>query len=599
LERRRRERTKQSRKTALEAFRRDPVGYAQRVLRVEWWDKQKEIARAIVEHRKVFVQASHDVGKTFLSGGIVNWHFDCFNPGKTLTTAPTQHQVIDLTWGEVRSQRRTKPRLLPKAPRIESYTASGELDPNHYASGYTARDANAFQGVHEEHVLIIFEEAVGVGAEFWLAAEGMLSSGADNKWLAIMNPTDTGSAAYQYLLEGGWEVITVSALEHPNLLAELMGWPKPFPKAISLEAVQEHLAKWCTRVEAGDTRVGDFCWPYELVDCGLREARIRGDRERIEFLEAQRIALAEHWESRGGLVSWHRPGPLFESRVLGRWPSQSIDSVWSQAAWEAAITPHPELQEEELRSPIEIGCDVAWQGDDYTAFHVRRGPVSLHHEEHNGWSPYQSAGRLKGLAQQFAQVSGQDARKIVVKIDDDGVGNAVVQLKENYNFQGLSAALGALEPENYPNRRSEMWFAVAERAAGNRLDLSRLSPGTLKELRRQAMAPKWTVDSQGRRVVERKPETKNRIKRSPDDMDALNLAYAPSDETEPAIVLLRITSDEGVGIDSGEWGHKSLVESGRHLSTGEIKCHNCGFEYTAEMASIWHCPECKHPRRNR
>jgi len=35
------------------------------------------------------------------------------------------------------------------------------------------------------------------------------------------------------------------------------------------------------------------------------------------------------------------------------------------------------------------------------------------------------------------------------------------------------------------------------------------------------------VDSQGRRVVEPKDDTKKRIKRSPDDMDALNLAYAP------------------------------------------------------------------------
>ncbi|HKV42544.1 MAG TPA: hypothetical protein VJX67_25305 [Blastocatellia bacterium] len=43
------------------------------------------------------------------------------------------------------------------------------------------------------------------------------------------------------------------------------------------------------------------------------------------------------------------------------------------------------------------------------------------------------------------------------------------------------------------------------------------------------MTPKWALDSAGRRVIEKKEVTKKRIKRSPDDADALNLAYAPGD----------------------------------------------------------------------
>jgi hypothetical protein len=40
------------------------------------------------------------------------------------------------------------------------------------------------------------------------------------------------------------------------------------------------------------------------------------------------------------------------------------------------------------------------------------------------------------------------------------------------------------------------------------------------------MAPTWKLDSDGRRVVEPKDKTKERIKRSPDDVDGMNLAYA-------------------------------------------------------------------------
>jgi hypothetical protein len=60
------------------------------------------------------------------------------------------------------------------------------------------------------------------------------------------------------------------------------------------------------------------------------------------------------------------------------------------------------------------------------------------------------------------------------------------------------------------------------------LDLSRLSVASLSLLRRQVIAPTYRLDSQGRRVVEAKADTKRRLGRSPDDADALNLAFALS-----------------------------------------------------------------------
>jgi hypothetical protein len=51
----------------------------------------------------------------------------------------------------------------------------------------------------------------------------------------------------------------------------------------------------------------------------------------------------------------------------------------------------------------------------------------------------------------------------------------------------------------------------------------------LHRLRSQAIAPTCKPDMAGRRVVERKEETKKKIGRSPDDMDAVNLAHVPWD----------------------------------------------------------------------
>ena len=61
-------------------YRLDPEMYAEQVLQVRWWAKQVEVAQALLDHKRVFVKASHSVGKSFLAGGLVNWFFDCFRP---------------------------------------------------------------------------------------------------------------------------------------------------------------------------------------------------------------------------------------------------------------------------------------------------------------------------------------------------------------------------------------------------------------------------------------------------------------------------------------------------------------------------------------
>lgn len=455
---------------------RDPCVYAASVLGVHWWSKQQEIANALMRHKRVLVKASHGVGKTHLAAGLVNWHYDLFDPGETLTTAPTVRQVTDVLWKEVRRQRKGRQGLLPKEPRMESSA-------DHYALGYTASDSESFQGRHSDRMLIVFDECVGVEAGFWNASEGMMSGGQSAYHLAICNPTDTSSRAYEEEQKGKFHVMTISALDHPNIAAELAGEPAPYPNAVRLQWVQDRVREWCEPLAQGDHQAGDIEWPPQSG-------------------------------------KWHRPGPLFESRVLGRWPSQGSTSVWTEAIWEYAIK-----QQAIPEEPVEIGCDVARFGDDYTTIIVRRGACALHHETHNGWDTARTAGRLKQLCGQYAG-EGEDPRRVCVKIDDDGVGGGVTDQADGYRFFGCSGANRALEPAGYPNRRSEVWFVGAQLAGDNRMDLSRLSDDVRLLLRRQAMAPTWKVDSQGRRVVEPKGDTKKRLGRSPDDMDALNLAYA-------------------------------------------------------------------------
>ena len=120
-------------------------------------------------------------------------------------------------------------------------------------------------------------------------------------------------------------------------------------------------------------------------------------------------------------------------------------------------------------------------------------------------------------------------------MDDTGVGGGVTdRLKEQGEpVMPINVGEKASDPERYPDLRSELWFMMAERAKEGRLDTSRIPERERSSLEAQLTAPKYKLDSSGRRVVEKKSETKKRLGRSPDDADAVILAFAPAMKRQP------------------------------------------------------------------
>lgn len=469
-------------------YRYDPEGYARDVLKVSWWSKQVEIANALCRPPyRVLVKASHSIGKSMAAGGLVNWWYDTRKPGVCLTTAPTARQVRDVLWKEVRRQRAGRAGFPgPKIPRLEDA-------PDHFAHGFTAQDATAFQGQHELAVFLIFDEAVGVGREFWESAETMCQ-GHEYAWLAIFNPTDTTSQAYREEDTGKWTVIDIPATEHPNIHAELAGLPPLYPSAIRLAWLEEKLDQWCDPVN-GDPLPTDIEWPP-------------------------------------GSGNWGRPSPLAQARLLARWPTQTA-GVWGDALWTASETAEIDIPDNALP---EIGCDVARFGDDDTAAHVRAGPCSLHHESANGWDTAQTAGRLKQLAIEWCKWANSrrdpkaeklNPQQIKIKVDDDGVGGGVVDQLRGWNVQAVNAGTSPRIIDDYPNARSELWFNLVDLAKRRRFSLAAIPKEVRRKLKAEATAPKYKLNAAGQRVVETKEELKkaDRLGRSPDNMDAVNLAY--------------------------------------------------------------------------
>jgi hypothetical protein len=125
-----------------------------------------------------------------------------------------------------------------------------------------------------------------------------------------------------------------------------------------------------------------------------------------------------------------------------------------------------------------------------------------------------------------------EPNQICIKVDGDALGNALLDISNATGsgcwFKPVPGSSCPSDPTTYPNRRSEGWFRTARLAKAGEVDFSRLPAEHLKEIRRQAMAPVWRVDAQGRCVVEEKALTKKRLGCSPDDCDAVNLAFCPT-----------------------------------------------------------------------
>jgi hypothetical protein len=518
----------------LERYAEDPCGYARDILKVILTADQEEILRALHSPpRKVLVPSAHDVGKTHTAAVAVNHHFDCCGPCVALTTAPTERDVIDLLWTEVRLQR-----LKAQLPSHYAGPRSPEMrrGEDWYAKGFTARKGESFSGRHRARMLFVMDEANGIEPIYWQTTRTMFDPSPEmgHKWLAIFNPTSTTTQAYieDQLADDQpdnppWTRIRLSALNHPNVRAELEGRPKVVPGAVGVAMIEEWLRDWAEKVDRLDDVVAtDVEWPPSSIT--------------------------------GVPGKWYRPGAIFQARALGLWP-ETGSGIWSDALFTACEERTLAISEADYP---QIGCDTATgKGDDFHAIHGRWGGVSLHHETANTMDPVRICERIKSVCVILADYANQridparrrvEAKKIQTKIDDDGTGNACVALlrRWGYSVTPVGAGTAATKPSEYPNRRSQLWFDVKDhRARRGLLSLKLLDRETRRRLKQQLLAPEWDVTPLGARVVEPKAVTKDKIGRSPDDADALNLAYLEVTSTIPkAIIPEAIAERRGLGV---------------------------------------------------
>lgn len=212
--------------------------------------------------------------------------------------------------------------------------------------------------------------------------------------------------------------------------------------------------------------------------------------------------------------------PLWMSKVDGEFPADASDGVIPASA--IARCRHAPL-DGVPGDDVQLGVDVGGsEGGDRTVIRERRG---------------RRAGRVWRMQSSKSEdVAAEICARIVetgaglVAVDSVGIGWGVAGHLSAMRRAGAHGAViskvnvgsAPANKKRFPKLRDELWWEVGRGLSERHdWDLSAIDDRTAADL----AAPRWAPDPAGRIKVEPKADTKKRLGRSPDDADALLLAF--------------------------------------------------------------------------
>jgi phage terminase large subunit len=179
---------------AIDYYYDKPVAFCQDILHLDPDEWQERVLNDLAEFPKVSVRSGQGVGKTALEAGAILWFLTCRPYAKVIATAPTMKQLYDVLWAEVAKWlNNSLIKDLLKWTKTKIYMV-GDSE-RWFATARTATKPENMQGFHEDHMLIVVDEASGVADPIMEAILGTLS-GFDNKLLLCGNPNNIEGVFY-------------------------------------------------------------------------------------------------------------------------------------------------------------------------------------------------------------------------------------------------------------------------------------------------------------------------------------------------------------------------------------------------------------------
>ena len=480
----------------------DPVFCIQEFFGVKTltWDMHQEILRSFITDDRVTVKSGHSLGKDFISGVLALWFLYSFKPSVVITTGPTSRQVDHVIWGEISKYWRTS--RYPLGGRLLNHEL--HPDPNRddwYAIGFTAKETGDSVGKFQG----LKGKNVMVIVTEAQAVDDIIHeqiegvlTSSNSKLYLAGNPLHTEGAFYRSFSDPTFKKFSLSCYDSPNYKAGREVIPGMVGR------------KWVT------------------------------DKEQ----------------------RWGIDSPLFQARVLGEFPKQSVFSLVSISDLEKALHAEP------VAGYKVLAVDPARFGDDSTALASVNGGKLEWIEEYQGLA----TPRVEGIIMNHLVEKG-DYDYLVVDEGAMGAGifdhlqEQVVKVNQDRRREGKRMLNVDVMPFNFggkpfddkfANLSADAYFWVCDLIKQGKVQLVENA-----DLFNQLASRKYEFNEAGKMRLESKEKIKKRGLPSPDAADAFVMAIWQSVsedfkskqeliEEDEAMEVERFDTYEGTGYPKRE-----------------------------------------------
>ena len=477
----------------LQEYKKHPEYFAEDVFaNVGMYKKQLEILDAVEKYPRVSVSSCHASGKTYCVAFLMLWQLFLYDKITIILLAPTLTQATSGVWNELVGLYNSKRcQLFPNEVLTKT---KFEIDEKRFAQIRAvpagSRAINTLRGVHNDRVLFVCEEATGITAEAYSAAEGSLLAG-DARIVLISNPYNNAESNYFYDTfhknKKSWHNIKISykdVLKHGKSI-------KGLGTKIGYKEIENIYGK-----DSGEYKIkvlGEFA----------------NDNDTFAIINLDNIT---------GAIKRDKPLKIPNDEHL------------------------KQLKEMVSNDDVCLGIDPAGEGADKSIIFYRKGLNGRVLKSYNKNDSLFLAGEVVGIMKELYQENGVYPS---VGVDNIGLGTGVYDILKNNNDVNLSNAVvginfGSKAHRNdlFYNKRAHGYYLTNQWLQFANIDAS---PNEEEQYREMSYI-NYKRDLQGRIQLEPKDKLKQRIGRSPDIPDAVVLS-----------ILAGLGSNISI-FDEKEWG---------------------------------------------
>jgi len=517
-----------------ERYVNDPVGFATEVLGLKLWPGQIKILESVRDNKHTAAQAAISTGKTWSAATVVLWYLNTRPHSKVIVTAaPPERQIRDLLFAEIRKMQKAALRRGVPLVGGEPQTMRLIVSDDWWCQGFTipatgSKDERIakFHGHHAPGgVLVVADEAHGIPPEIFEAFDNV-TSGHGCKLLLLSNPLAPSGPFWQATKEPDYNVIIMSAFDHPNVMYDENQIPGAIDRATTMK------------------RINKMTRPMTELDV-LRDLQVIT----IPWTGEQRVVTS----------------PVFNYKVLGTFPLEVADALVSMLAYQKARQNYDVLMERTMAAGFQIppdlprpvcGLDVAEFGTDANCFCARFdhfvAPLVR-------WTGMELTDTAYTAGRHTRVVDGYR-----LNIDAVGVGAGVppmvrediMNAADKFTVYGVKGSWAATEEEKqFYLMRDQLGWSVRRWIMGEMTDEPPCLPAD-EELEADMFAHQYRTLGRGIRITTSEGARQKLMGRSPDGFIALMMTFYEGRE--------RGRSGEGVasmtvsrqrrGTTKGWWG---------------------------------------------